>query len=241
MKKILTKTLIAILACVCMAFAFTGCKKSCKHTYDNACDTTCNKCGVTRVITHDWEIVDCDEPLTCSVCGETNGEAVGHDWSDKNGICKNNAEHVCDHGGATFDTCTTCGKNLGEPPHTHSVKKTDQLDKTCDDDGHYAYWYCESCNSYFSDEEATLIIGDIEEWKAGEGKIASSGHTAEEDDGNCTTAIKCSVCGEVAVEAKTEHKDTNGDYDCDNDGCQVVTEGAPEDDTPGIDLPIDRN
>ena len=55
-------------------------------------------------------------------------------------------------------------------------------------------------------------------------------HVAAEDDGDCTTAVKCAVCEEeVMVEAEEAHKYTdNTDTSCDNDGCEHTrtVEGA---------------
>ena len=31
---------------------------------------------------HDWEKATCEEPKTCSECGETKGKAKGHEWVD---------------------------------------------------------------------------------------------------------------------------------------------------------------
>ena len=44
-------------------------------------------------------------------------------------------------------------------------------------------------------------------------------HTPEADDGDCTTAVACGVCGETAVEA-AEHNFENK-LTCGNDGCEV--------------------
>ncbi len=46
------------------------------------------------------------------------------------------------------------------------------------------------------------------------------GHTPEEDDGDCTTDILCSVCGEVAVEGAAAH--TGGEATCEKQAeCEV--------------------
>lgn len=66
-------------------------------------------------------------------------------------------------------------------------------------------------------------------------------HLPEKDDGNCKTEVKCQNCGEVAIAASSDHKDTDHDYICDNGDCQITVEGAPKDDNEGIDLPIDKN
>ena len=45
------------------------------------------------------------------------------------------------------------------------------------------------------------------------------GHTPGQDDGDCTTAVSCAVCGEEAVPAKDAHSYEYGE--CTNDGCEV--------------------
>ena len=55
------------------------------------------------------------------------------------------------------------------------------------------------------------------------------GHTPAEDDGDCTTAIVCSVCGEEITPAESEHKDADGDGKCDACGHDVPT--APDTET----------
>ncbi|MCR5311689.1 MAG: hypothetical protein K6E32_09800 [Lachnospiraceae bacterium] len=49
---------------------------------------------------HDFQIVSCDAPLTCAICGKTEGEAVGHDFSKA--TCTEPAK------------CTRCGETQGE-------------------------------------------------------------------------------------------------------------------------------
>ena len=50
---------------------------------------------------HTWKDATCTEPKTCSVCNETEGEALGHTWMD-----------------ATYNnpkTCSICGETEEEP------------------------------------------------------------------------------------------------------------------------------
>ena len=72
----------------------------CEHTYDNACDATCNDCGETREVgAHDYAAATCTAPKTCKICGATEGEALGHTWT--NGDCD------------TPKTCSVCGATDG--------------------------------------------------------------------------------------------------------------------------------
>jgi hypothetical protein len=75
----------------------------------------------------------------------------------------------------------------------------------------------------------------------GEQIKAAGEHTSAKDDGNCKTEQKCTVCGITTVEAKSDHTDTNHDYVCDNEGCQVTVGNPQKDENPGIDLPMDTN
>ena len=69
---------------------------------------------------HDWEKATCEEPKTCSECGETKGKAKGHEWVDA----------TCEEP----KTCAECGETEGEPAeHVWT-------DATCEDPS-----YCENC------------------------------------------------------------------------------------------------
>ena len=88
-KRIIFITILA--TCIITAFAFAGCKpkdKACVHTYDNACDVICNECGEERMIAgHNWVEADCTTPKTCTVCGATEGSALGHTPEADDGDC----------------------------------------------------------------------------------------------------------------------------------------------------------
>ncbi len=66
------------------------------------------------------------------------------------------------------------------PALGHDLADVKGLDPTCTEAGHLAYYQCEDCELYFSDEEGT-VIGDadaLDAWLAegGEGYIAPLGH-----------------------------------------------------------------
>ena len=63
---------------------------------------TCSVCGATEgeALGHSWNEATCTAPKTCSVCGATEGEALGHSWNDA----------TCD----TPKTCSVCGETEGE-------------------------------------------------------------------------------------------------------------------------------
>lgn len=70
------KKLLALLLVMAMALSLAACGE---------CD-------------HEWEKATCEEPKTCSECGETKGEPLGHDWEEVDGemVCAE-CDEVCDH------------------------------------------------------------------------------------------------------------------------------------------------
>ncbi len=97
---------LLIAACVLLLFtlALTSCgENKCEHTYDNACDATCNECGEERTVTHNWKSADCGAAKTCKICGATEGEALGHTPHEDDGDC------------TTAITCINCDYVFAEP------------------------------------------------------------------------------------------------------------------------------
>ncbi|MBO4930268.1 MAG: hypothetical protein J6D61_07500, partial [Clostridia bacterium] len=68
---------------------------------------------------------------------------------------------------------------------------------------------------------------------------AKEKHTPEADDGDCTTAVKCTVCGTVTTPAKEAHTPGEDDGDCTTavkcTVCGTVTTPAKEKHTPETD------
>lgn len=90
MRKYLSLLLVTLLlvqaACVPVSAVFNDSELDwgCDHTYDNACDTDCNKCGAVReVAPHPYEGVTTDATCgaegktvyTCPVCGDSYTES----------------------------------------------------------------------------------------------------------------------------------------------------------------------
>ena len=98
------KKLIYGLTCISISILLTGCHM--KHEWVEATCTeprTCSIGGETQgeALGHEWVEATCTQPKTCSVCGETEGDALGHEWVE-----------------ATYDapkTCSLCGLTEGEP------------------------------------------------------------------------------------------------------------------------------
>ena len=81
---------------------------------------------------HEWADATCTEPKTCTVGGETEGEALGHQWVDA--TCEE-AKH-----------CSVCGETEGEPLE-HSLTEA-------------TYWeaaVCTVCNEVVGEPLPTFV------------------------------------------------------------------------------------
>jgi hypothetical protein len=82
-----------------------------EHNYADATCTapkTCTVCGATdgEALGHSWVDATCTDPKTCSVCQATDGEALGHSWVDA----------TC----TSPKTCSVCQATDGTvAPHTY--------------------------------------------------------------------------------------------------------------------------
>ena len=106
------------------------------HTYDHACDTDCNVCGVTRTTTHNyktsWSKDKTNHWHECSVCGDKKDVAAHTPGAE---ATETKAQ-----------SCTTCGYVIKAAlGHTHKYAST----WTTDENGHwYACSGCEEKGSY---------------------------------------------------------------------------------------------
>ena len=223
MKKLTTLLIICCMALM-LTFGLTACgDKTCDHIYDNACDAICNECGEERTITHDWNAADCDTPKTCKVCGATEGEKLGHDWTTPDvDLCE--VQSTCSRCGATDGenvehdwtaadcesarSCSVCGATDGEKlGHTPNA-----------DDG--------DCTTAVTCKHCTTVLTE-----------AKSAHEASEDDGNCTTDIICKHCEQVTVAGNANHTPNADDNNCETpvvcSVCGKTTTEAREHDFTG--------
>ena len=118
-QKLLTLGLLTVCILSCLLLA--SC--SCKHEWVAAdCDTaqTCSLCGKTEgnALGHNWAAATCEAPKTCSVCGKTEGNLSAHTWQ----------EATC----TKPKTCSICGKKdgYGLKPHDY-LDATTEAPKTC--------------------------------------------------------------------------------------------------------------
>ena len=128
---------------------------------------------------------------------------------------------------------TACGGDDGGEDHTHTAVKVAAKAPTCTTDGNSEYWSCSGCGKLFKDADCKT------ETKKADHTLAALGHTPKEDDGDCTTAICCSVCDTVITEAKAAHTPKEDDGDCTTaircSVCDTVTTEAKAAHTPKED------
>ncbi len=196
-----------------------------EHTYDNACDTTCNECGDVREITHAFSdtylLKDADENKHYHVCTECGAKDEG-------------AAHAPNVDAATEETakyCTVCTYVI-EPQlnHVHTFEeKVVEAYKVSDATCAAKAVYYKSCRCGDKSDE-TFTTGDLLEHtydNACDGNCnvckqdsrEPAAHVPAEDDGNCLTEIKCTVCGTVTTEAQEAHVYSGAsDADCNECG-----------------------
>ncbi len=100
-----------ILTLLTLIVILTGCGH--EHVWTPAdCVTpaTCTVCGETQgeALGHSFKDADCTTPKTCTVCGETEGEALGHTLTEANY--------------QSAAACTVCSETAGEPLTPDFVK-----------------------------------------------------------------------------------------------------------------------
>lgn len=98
------KRIFFFLSILCCLLVFSGCQ--CEHEWTEAnclSAMTCTRCGETQgePLEHVYAAATCVAPETCSNCGATRGEPVEHTFDAA----------TC----AAPETCTRCGETRGEP------------------------------------------------------------------------------------------------------------------------------
>ena len=166
----------------------------CAHTYDNACDTTCNSCGETRTTEHQYDD-NCD-----AYCNECNAERKAPHTPGDTQTTPSTA--TCTSAGSHTVTvrCLKCTgvysqETIDDPALGHNIVVDAAVAPTCTSNGLTEGSHCTRCN------DATVAQTDI----------PALGHKEVDDaavEPTCTETGKtagkhCSVCGTVTVAQTT--------------------------------------
>ena len=162
---------------------------------------TCTVCGdsyksnYTAALGHDWIAADCDTAKTCSVCGATEGVALGHSYKTEV------TAPDCVNGGYTTYTCTVCGDS-------YKGNYTDAL-------GHD--WIAADCDT----AKTCSVCGATE--GAALGHSYKTEVTAPDCVNGGYTTYTCTVCGDSYKSNYTDALGHKYDNACDAD-CNVCGE-----------------
>ena len=115
------KKLIALLFALALVFTLAAC--GCEHEFaaaDCVNPATCTLCGETEgeALGHVWMAATCETPKTCENCGVTDGEPKGHSMVEA--TCEE-AKH-----------CETCKMTEGEALGHAWLDATTETPKTCE-------------------------------------------------------------------------------------------------------------
>ena len=196
---------------------------------------------------HSGGTATCVTPAGCEVCHLTYGEI---DPENHVGIVlQNKKEATVEAEGYTGDeVCTGCGEIIkqGETVPRLEVECEHEWQEQADDE---KYWeVCTKCHATQNERKHSLVTESSSEghWKKCENCNYTTSvipHVANPDeiDTDCTTAVTCTECGYVIIEAYTEHNfgeglvfDENAHwYVCTNPGCDQISDKIlhnPDDD-----------
>jgi len=191
--------ILAFTLVICMlTMAWFPYNVSFANTETNEPEVTENECD------HEWEDATCEDPETCTLCGETGEDALGHDFSDA----------TCEE----LATCSVCGETEGElADHILGSEATcidPQVCTVCEEVivealGHeYVEEVCGAectrCGEVIEHEwnDATCLAPKTcSECDEIEGEAL--GHTWE--DATCIAPKTCKTCGETEGEKLDTH------------------------------------
>ena len=137
----------------------------------------------------------CNEPgfgttwVRCAVCGCT--------LSKESYLIPATNKHVDEN---KDGKCDKCGTAIGD--HVHELVHTDAKAATCTENGNVEYWYCEGCDSYFTDAEGKNKVdaADVVVPAAHKVEHVAAKEATETENGN-VEYWHCPECGGVWLDA----------------------------------------
>ena len=154
------------VAATCEGAGYTG------DTYCLGCNTLISKGQEIAALNHKWDEGVVTTQATCSTEGvktftcqndatHTYTESIpvdenAHDWGEWE-----ETPATCTEDGSRTHTCKLDESHTETevlPALGHNTTATAAKDATCEETGNIAYWYCDRCEKYFSDEACTTEI-----------------------------------------------------------------------------------
>ena len=129
----------------------------------------------------------------------------------------NNQNYKCSRCGKCFidqnGTRATTEKEQQIISNKHTLTKTTKVDATCEKDGNKDYFKCTVCQKYFSDAEGSTEIAEADTVTEVQGHslIKVEAKTPTHKTLGNIEYYKCSVCGELFLDAEGEQPATEDD------------------------------
>ncbi len=203
------------------------------HSYDNDCDTECNNTGCTagnRTTSHvpNTDDNNCTTEITCSVCNAvTKAAETDHSFI-------NACDTSCNNAGCGYTRATTHTPNSDDGNCTTEITCSECNEVTTPAKAHTSKADDNDCTTavYCGNTDCTQIVTpamahnftdscDTSCNNSGCGYTRAITHTPAADDGDCTTAVICSVCKAELQRGKPAHSfDDDYDASCNNTGCK---------------------
>ena len=198
---------------------------------------------IKNALGHDWAPATCTKPKTCKRdgCGATDGDPLGHNYSNEWSSDASGHWHDCQNQGCTekgdfaqhipgaaateteAQTCTECGyviaPALGHICANH-LTPVEAKEATCTENGNTAYYEC-SCGKFYEDATASVEITDRD-------SVIKNALGHDWAPATCTKPKTCKRDGCGAADgdplghnySALWSKDASGHWhDCQNQGC----------------------
>ncbi|MDY4813482.1 MAG: leucine-rich repeat protein [Ruminococcus sp.] len=160
------------------------------HTYDNACDDTCNICEYVRTINHNYStnyiFNEKSHWRLCHVCGDKT-DFGAHVWDDG----KVTKEPTCTKDGIKTYTCEICDTTKTEVINAtgHTVVNDEYKAPSCTETGLTEGSHCSICGEIIKAQKVISAKGHTE--------IIDKAKPATCTETGLTEGGHCSVCGEI--------------------------------------------